>query len=279
MTLFLPLPGVAFPLPEAGIFVTPSEISQGEVSLLTIQKNGETMPKVLWMENKVALAFDKEKDIWFSFVGADLTTEPGSYKLEIDVNNNAHSKIISVLSKDYGARHLTIPEGMVSLKADTLKRVEEESRRMNELFMSSTESPVWSGKWIRPVSGTVVSLFGCKSIINDMERAPHSGIDLKASEGTRVRAANKGKVVLVEDHFFSGLSIVIDHGGGIHSMYFHLSRSFVQVDQFVEKGVVIGLSGSSGRITGPHLHFGIRLNGKRINPVNLMEISERLEKQ
>ena len=122
------------------------------------------------------------------------------------------------------------------------------------------------------------SPFGCRCIINDMERSPHSGVDLKASEGTPVKATNRGIVVLVADHFFSGLSVVIDHGGGMQSMYFHLSEVLVQAGELLEKGTIIGLSGSSGRVTGPHLHFGIRLNGGRVNPIKLIEISRRLER-
>lgn len=128
------------------------------------------------------------------------------------------------------------------------------------------------------MAGTVVSPFGCRCIINGEERSPHSGVDLKAEQGTPVKATNRGKVALVADHFFSGLSVFIDHGGGIQSMYFHLSQVFVQVGQVVEKGTTLGQSGSSGRVTGPHLHFGIRLNGERVNPINLIEISGGLER-
>jgi hypothetical protein len=273
----LQLPAVAFPLPEASISVTPPEIGQGEISLLTMPKNGDILPEVLWMGKNISLLSDNERSIWFSFIGADLTAEPGRYKVEIKDNHTPHYVMMSVFSRDYGVRRLNLPEKMVSLSADTLKRVRRESKRMEEIFSSPAEHPLWSGKWIRPVPGDIVGPFGRKSIINGMKRAPHSGVDFRAAEGTPVKAANRGKVVLVNDHFFSGLSVVIDHGGGIHSMYFHLDYSFVQVDQLIEKGDVIGLSGSTGRATGPHLHFGIRLNGNRINPINLLEISERLE--
>jgi murein DD-endopeptidase MepM/ murein hydrolase activator NlpD len=235
------------------------------------------MPEVLWMGKNIPLIPDNKQGIWFNFIGADLTTEPGRYKLEIKDSNHPQSLIMSVLSKDYGVRRLTLPENMVSLDAETLKRVRKESEQMKEVFSSSVQHPLWCGKWIRPVSGDIVGPFGRKSIINGMKRSPHSGVDFRAAEGTPVKAANRGKVVLADNHFFSGLKIVIDHGGGVYSMYFHLDYSFVQTDQLVEKGDIVGLSGSTGRATGPHLHFGIRLNGNRINPINLMEISERLE--
>ena len=268
--------------PSSGLDInlTPSTIGQGEVALLSIQKLGKDKPKVIWMGEKITFLPDNKNEIWAGFIGVDLTTKPGRYKLKINLtnNNNPHSITVSVLSRDYGIRRLTLPKEMVELDTNTLKRVLEESRRMKELFISSDEYPLWMGRWIRPVQGTVVSPFGCRCIINDMERSPHSGIDLKAAEGAPVKATNRGIVALVENHFFSGLGIVIDHGGGIQSMYFHLSKDFVKVGQLVEKDTIIGLAGSSGRVTGPHLHFGIRLNGGRIDPIKLIEISGVLER-
>jgi len=272
-------PSVVFSLSEADISIVPSEIGQGEIGFLTILKGGDVMPEVSWMGKKISLVHDNEESIWFNFIGADLTTEPGRYKLEISDNHNYHKVMMSVLSKDYGTIRLNLPEKMVSLDAETLKRARKESKRMKEVFSSSAERPHWYGEWLRPVPGKIVGPFGRKSIINNMKRAPHSGVDFRAAKGTPVKATNKGKVVLVNNHFFSGLTAVIDHGGGIHSMYFHLDYSFVNVDQSIEKGDIIGLSGSTGRVTGPHLHFGIRLNGNRVNPLNLIEISKSLEEK
>ena len=276
--LFLLQPVEAFPSSALDITVKPSKIGQGELGLLSIQKTGGAKPKVIWMGKKITLVYDKKNEVLAGFIGADLTTRPGRYKLQISLKNDLHSIIISVLSRDHGIRRLTLPKEMVELDPPTLKRVLKESRRMKELFISSAEYLFWKGSWIRPVPGTVISPFGCRCIINGMERSPHSGVDLKASEGTPVKATNRGIVVLLEDHFFSGLSVVIDHGGGMQSMYFHLSQVLVQVGQLLEKGTIIGLSGSSGRVTGPHLHFGIRLNGGRVDPIKLIEISRRLER-
>ena len=261
------------------ITVTPSRIGQGQVSLLSIKKKGSE-PDVTWMGKKITLVADKKNEVFSGFIGADLTTRPGRYKLKLSRADKNHEHIIpiSVLSRDYGVRRLTLPKEMVELDPRTLKRVMEEIRTVKALFARPAGYSLWGGRWIRPVPGMVVSSFGRRSIINGEERSPHSGVDLKAREGTTVKATNRGKVALVVDHFFSGLSVFIDHGGGIQSMYFHLSKSFVQVGQLVEKGVAIGLSGFSGRATGPHLHFGIRLNGGRVDPMELIEISGGLER-
>jgi len=268
--------------PSSGLDVTltPSTIGQGEVALLSIQKLGKVKPKVIWMGEKITLLSDNKNEAWAGFIGVDLTTKPGRYKMKISLSdsNRPHAITVSVLSRDYGSRSLTLPKEMVELDATTLKRVIEESKTVKGLFISSDTYPLWMGRWIRPVPGMIVSPFGCRCIINGMERSPHSGVDLKAAEGDPIKATNRGIVALVAHLFFSGLSIVIDHGGDIQSMYFHLSKDFVKVGQAVEKGAIIGLAGSSGRVTGPHLHFGIRLNNGRIDPIKLIEISGGLER-
>ena len=268
--------------PSSGLDVTltPSIIGQGEVALLSIQKLGNAKPTVTWMGKKITLLSDNKNTAWAGFIGADLTTKPGRYNINITFSDSTrpHAITVNVLSRDYGSRRLTLPKKMVELDTATLKRVQEESKTVKGLFISSGKNPLWMGKWIRPVPGMIVSPFGCRSIINGMERSPHSGVDLKTAEGDPIKAPNKGTVALVAHHFFSGLSIVIDHGGGIQSMYFHLSKDFVKVGQVVEKGAIIGLAGCSGRVTGPHLHFGIRLNNRRIDPIQLIEISGGLER-
>jgi murein DD-endopeptidase MepM/ murein hydrolase activator NlpD len=180
---------------------------------------------------------------------------------------------------DHGIRRFTVPKEMEALTPAILERVKKESQEMREIFTRCNLQPLWHGRWIRPVQGRIVSPFGCRTIINNLERSPHSGVDLRAAQGTLIKAPNRGQVVLAADHFFGGLSLVIDHGGAIHSMYFHLSDISVSVGQMVEKGDIIGLTGLSGRATGPHLHFGIRLNGERVNPLRLIELSAGLGPQ
>ena len=272
------LPGKAFPEPAEGVTVTPSSIGQGEVGLITVRAKA-LEPDVTWLEKKVALAFSNRDNLWTGFFGADLTTPPGRYKLKIRSTEGGSLEYltVTVLSKDHGTRRITVPREMVELDTETLSRVRKETKAVKEVLARSTVNPLWWGSWERPVPGIVVSPFGCRNIVNDMERSPHSGVDLKAPAGTPIMVTNRGVVVLTANHFFSGKSIIIDHGGGIHSMYFHLNRISVKVGDVVEKGNLIGLTGSSGRVTGPHLHFGIRLDGRRVNPLKLIEVSGILE--
>jgi hypothetical protein len=274
--VFLLSPADALPLTGSDIELHPSAVGQGEVALLTIQKQGRARPEVTWRGKDIAVRLDSSNGMWTAFLGADLTTVPGGYTLQVRCDDELLTRQVTVLSKDHGTRRFTVPKEMEALEPSTLERVREESKVMREIFSVSHDQPLWRGRWITPVPGGIISPFGCRTIINDLERSPHSGVDLKAAEGTSIKAINRGQVVLVVDHFFGGLSIVIDHGGGIHSMYFHLSKASVTAGQAVEKGDLIGFSGSSGRATGPHLHFGIRLNGERVNPLHLIELSQAL---
>lgn len=147
---------------------------------------------------------------------------------------------------------------------------------MKRLWNAPPSPPRWRGPFIRPVTGEVGGSFGRRSIINNQPRASHSGIDLRGKKGTPIKATNSGVVVLTADHFFTGLSVVVDHGGGIQSMYFHMDEIRVQKGQTVSKGHVIGRIGSTGRATGPHLHWGVRVNGARVDPLRLTVVSRQL---
>ena len=272
------LPGKAFPGPAEDVTITPSSIGQGEVGLITVREKA-LEPDVTWLKKKVTLAFSNRDNLWTGFFGADLTTPPGGYKLKISSSEGGDPEYVTVtvLPKDHGTRSITVPREMAELDSETLARVRKEIKAVKEVLAGSTVNTLWWGSWKRPVPGIVVSPFGCRNIVNGMERSPHSGVDLKAPAGTPIKVTNRGIVALAANHFFSGKSIIIDHGGSIHSMYFHLSSISVKVGDVVEKGDSIGLTGSSGRVTGPHLHFGIRLDGRRINPLKLIEISGMLE--
>ncbi|MBW1857600.1 MAG: hypothetical protein JRI42_04895, partial [Deltaproteobacteria bacterium] len=177
--------------PSSGLDVTltPSIIGQGEVALLSIQKLGNAKPTVTWMGKKITLLSDNKNTAWAGFIGADLTTKPGRYNINITFSDSTrpHAITVNVLSRDYGSRRLKLTKKMVELDTATLKRVRKESKTVKGLFLSSGKNPLWMGKWIRPVPGMIVSRFGRRSIINGMERSPHSGVDLKTAEGDPIK--------------------------------------------------------------------------------------------
>ena len=274
------IPGVSkvLSLSSPDIYLSSHNIPQGDLVLIRVKGEKDAPPRVIWLNKEVYLIPNRDETDWFGFLPADLKAKPGRYPLTIETRPSSQKKEIeiAITEKQYGVRRLTLPKKMVDLDADTLKRVRQESGEMKKLWAPPFIEPLWEGPFLRPVQGEVVGPFGRNSIINDQPRSPHSGVDLRAERGTPVRAMNHGKVTLTGDHFFTGLTVVIDHGGGIQSMYFHLDKIMVQKDQQVSKGEVIGLVGSTGRATGPHLHLGVRVNGARIDPLELTAISEHL---
>lgn len=261
------------------VVLSSREIAQGGVEFLSVGLKEGKNPKVIWQGREVRLVFRPEKNMWQGFLGADLRAKPGSDILIVESMPTGGKRLLAleIVKKDWGERRLTLPKKMVDLDAKTLERARRESKVMKKLWQAPADSPLWRGKFLKPVSGKVLGPFGRRSVINNQPRSPHSGVDLRGERGTPVKATNHGKVILVADHFFSGRSVVLDHGGGVQSMYFHLDDITVQKDDMIEKGQVIGHMGSTGRATGPHLHWGIRMNGARVDPISLTGLSRQLE--
>jgi len=254
-------------------------ISQGELAVVKLGlKEGET-PLVRWLDREVSMVPNDQKTTWCGFLAADLKAEPGRYPLLVKVLPGPWEQTfeMTVAKKDRGVRRLKLPKEKVDLDAATLERVKTEAAVMGEVLSAPPASPLWRGRFLSPVEGEIVGSFGQASVINDSPRSPHSGVDLKASLGTPVLAMNHGKVVLVADQFFTGISLVIDHGGAVQSMYFHLDKVLVNQDDQVKKGQVVGLVGSTGRASGPHLHLGVRVNSARVDPLQLTLVSETME--
>jgi len=277
LLVLLPVFGGAAASSGPDIVVSSSRIAQGDSAFVLIRTRGGTEPRALWMGKPLYLVSDREKKNWYGFLGVDLTAEPGAAPLSVEIEPGGERRRLemSILKKDRGVRVLTLPKKMVELDAETLERARRESGIMNKVLGSPPVAPLWRGFFDRPLEGEVVGAFGTRSVINGEARSPHSGVDLRAAAGTPVKSIQKGRVALLADHFFSGKSVVIDHGGAIQSMYFHLEKTMVGEGEEVERGQVIGLVGSTGRSTGPHLHFGMRVNGARVDPMQFIALSEQ----
>jgi len=244
--------------------------------------------QVLWVEvpvtnpnAKVSGIFLKRKIPFFQMtdssfagiIGIDMEDPPGLQELSVNIltqtGTDHLSYTILIIKEQYAIQHLTLPKDKVDLDPKTLKRVQQEKKELAEAFHHIGAHPLWDGPFLEPLNGKVTGVFGSRRIINGQPRRPHSGEDIAAPKGTPVQAINKGTVVKTVNHFFSGKGVVLDHGVGLFSMYFHLSEIAVKSGQNIKKGETLGKVGASGRATGPHLHWGIHLNGSRINPYAL----------
>jgi murein DD-endopeptidase MepM/ murein hydrolase activator NlpD len=264
---------------DLDVYLSSDSISQGDLILIRVKADKGEKVVVKWRGKEISLITNPDGTTWQGFLAADLKEKPGHYKAIVNLSTSGYKKKleIEIVDKDYGMRTLTLPEEMVELDKETLKRVRKESNIINGLWEAPASTPVWGSFFMRPVDGDVIGVFGTGSIINNQPRSPHTGVDLMGEEGTPVKAINDGKVILICDHFFTGKSIFLDHGGQVISMYFHLKEIDVKQDDIVRKGQIIGLVGSTGRVTGPHIHWGIRVNGARINPLSLIDLSRELE--
>ena len=258
----------------------PIQVKQGDIFVMAIQlEEGISFVQGRFLGNAISF-YKNSNDLFEALVGVDLAAPLGTYSLEIEwdqkgVKGTTHlgkrDYVIEVKSGGFGTQTLTLPKKMVDLDQETLDRVHRESERFKELFRLRVEQKLWEGAFVIPAEGPRMGSFGVSRIMNGEARNPHTGEDIGAPLGAPVRATQSGTVVLVGDFYFNGRSVVIAHGLGLFSMYFHLKDIFVKEGQSVKWGEKVATVGQSGRATGPHLHWGVRLNDARVNPFSLME--------
>ena len=169
-------------------------------------------------------------------------------------------------SKAYTSQHLKVPPGKVELSPEDMARYERERAHLAGVIRTFTEEAPSTLAMAQPSPGRRSSSFGLRRYFNRQARNPHGGMDIAAPQGTQVVAACAGRVIDVGDYFFSGRTIVLDHGAGLLSLYAHLSETDARVAQNVLAGAPIAKVGATGRVTGPHLHFSVYLNTTAVDP-------------
>lgn len=211
--------------------------------------------------------------------GIDLDTKPGNHVWRVGVvepgrEPRSAQGIVKILRRDFHVERLTVPNTMVDLDPETERRAVAEGKQLATLYRTITPERIWRGKFTAPVGTTKAGAgFGARRIINGQPRSPHSGNDYSAPKGTPVIAVNAGKVALVGEFFFPGRLVILDHGLGLYTAYFHLDTIAVVEGERVERGQTLGTVGATGRATGPHLHFGAQVAGARIDPTTLLGLS------
>jgi murein DD-endopeptidase MepM/ murein hydrolase activator NlpD len=204
-------------------------------------------------------------------VGIPLNHPLGAANLVYVLSGEDASHSFSVVDKAYTEQHITLQNReMVNPNPEQLARIRGESRRQRALYLQHSDAPPPTAGFIQPLQGRISSLFGHRRFFNGQARNPHSGLDIAAPSGSEIRAPAAAEVTLVDDLYYNGKTIFLDHGQGLITMYCHLSESLVTEGERVEQGEVIGLVGATGRVTGPHLHWSVSLNGYRIDPQSMM---------
>jgi len=250
---------------------------QGQaVQLSQPHEPGLEAVEVRWNEHTIP--YVRRGSEWVTVVGVDLDTRAGEYSASIELSfadgrTASRSDTIEVRSKEFRTTELTVAPGYVELSPENQERAARERREIAAVYATLTPTAHWSEPFAVPIPGVEGGRnFGHRRVFNGQPRAPHSGADLRAATGTEIRAANAGTVVLAKNLFFSGNAVFIDHGLGVFTTYLHLSEISVDVGDTVERGQVLGLAGATGRVTGPHLHWGVRVLDARVDPFSLLSL-------
>lgn len=208
--------------------------------------------------------------LFFSIQGIEYAIVPVPFTKNTTIINS-YCIPIKVNKKDFGESRITIKDtSKVNLSAEDSKRTYKESQLIKSALNTYTTNISPSLNFIKPVNGIISSKYGKQRFINNQPRSPHLALDIAAPEGTKIIAPLAGKVILVGDFFYSGRYLILDHGFGLVSSYSHMSKIHVQKNAYLNQGDIIGEVGSTGRVTGPHLHWSVYLANERINPESLI---------
>ncbi|HEX7127938.1 MAG TPA: M23 family metallopeptidase [Thermodesulfobacteriota bacterium] len=214
-----------------------------------------------------------------ALLGIDMDAPLGDQplRLEATADDGAAAPVtysLEIVSGRFRVQRLRVKRGYVELPPGVLERVRADQAAVARVWATGDPERRWRGRFLAPIEATPSDNFGVRRIFNGQPRAPHNGVDFGAPAGTPVVAPAAGRVALADDLYFSGGTIILDHGAGLFTTYFHLSRLDVRPGDLVRQGQAIGAVGSTGRSTGPHLHWGARLHGARVNPLDLLALPD-----
>ncbi len=263
--------------PSLTVAVKARSIRPGELVLLTVTASKS-------ISDVRARAFDRDwpaypanARTWRVLVGIDLETALRNYSVEIVASDPTGATLrathsLVVVARQFRTRRLTVDPAFVNPPPEALERIARESAELNELWSHPAITKLWMGTFVRPVPDEANSAFGTRSILNGEARSPHSGADFNSATGTPIKAPNAGRVALAGDRYYTGNTVMIDHGLTLFSLFAHLSEVDVKVGDMIVAGDVIGKVGATGRVTGPHLHWSVRLGSARIDPLSLLSV-------
>jgi murein DD-endopeptidase MepM/ murein hydrolase activator NlpD len=222
------------------------------------------------------LAYATSDTTWRAILGIDLDVEIGDHMIAVRADGRGgtarQTHVLTVTAKSFRTRNLTVDNAFVNPPASTQERIAREAAELNRIWRMVGPAPLWTGAFLSPVPHEANSAFGTRSVFNGQPRSPHGGADFLSPSGTPVKSPGAGIVRLAGDLYYTGGTVVVDHGLGLISLFAHLSAVDVKADDRVEAGQVLGKVGATGRVTGAHLHWTLRVNGTRVDPLSLLEV-------
>ena len=222
----------------------------------------------------------KEEGIYCALIGMPYRTKPGLSVVKLqwsEKGENYTEQIpLKVIAGTYKTDVLKVDSRRVNPNQKDRERAQRERQELNHIYASGSKARLWGGLFQLPVEKEITSPFGNKRVFNGQLKSYHNGVDFRAAEGTPAFAANSGLVRMAKNLFYSGNVAVIDHGTGIFTIYAHLDKLKVAAGQQIEKGQLIGLTGATGRVSGPHLHWGVKVTGTAVNPMQFIDVVSTL---
>ena len=274
LTLPIASPSAARP-PRSAVTLTPARVEVGSPELIHVQA-AATHVQGEWLGHRIVFFQTRPGQEWTALAGVDVEAHTGPSQLHITALTPAGEKDLSlditILPAHYRTGTLSVAPRFVQPSPEAQKEIEAEQKLKQQVFAASAPQPLWRGRFRAPVPAAATDSFGTRRMFNGKLASIHKGADFHAAMGTPVRAANSGTVVLARPLYFEGNCVVIDHGLGIYTLSMHFSRIDVKEGQRVQAGEVLGLSGATGRVTGPHLHWAVRWQDAYLDPIKLLKL-------
>jgi murein DD-endopeptidase MepM/ murein hydrolase activator NlpD len=242
--------------------------------MLTIVVSPGTTKVSVHAFHRDAIPFRLDDHRWRALLGIDLDTVPGTYPVRIEAGGEGEHTVydLVVRPRRFRTRRLSVDPEFVNPPRSAQARIDREAALLNEVRSHSSAERLWTQPFVRPVPDAATSAFGTRSVFNGAPRNPHGGADFMSPPGAPVQAPNAGRVVIARDLYFSGNTVLIDHGLGLFSMLAHLSAFDVHEGDRVTAGQIVGRVGATGRVTGPHLHWGVTADGARVDPLSVLAL-------
>lgn len=244
----------------------------GGVAVIALPEKSETAPQVIFNGARVWTV--REGNDWKAIVGVPLSAKPGTQKLLVDGREEA----FTLRDKKYPVQKLTLNKAMVDPPQEVMARIERESKHLVGVRSTFSARADASANFVLPALGRLSSRYGVARVLNGQPRSPHAGLDVAIPTGTPITAPADGVVLDADDYYFCGKTLFIDHGNGLITMHCHLSEFVAKVGDPVKQGQRVGLSGATGRATGPHLHWSVYLNGVSVEPELFVNLGDKSKK-
>ena len=267
---------------DNAVHLSATDVASGQAALIEIDLNqmgtAASGLKAKFGDQSIVLIQHpiKARGIYVGLVGIPLSAKPEKAAIQLEWTNAAGSQTarvpLGIIDGNYKRESLNVNARHVTLSKKNLARVKQEKKEIRRIFASSSDARQWFGDFIKPMASETTSPFGTQRLFNNQHRSYHRGTDFRAKVGTPVYASNSGVVRMAKNLFYSGNLVIVDHGMNIFTLYAHLSKIQVNQGQIIARGQQIGLSGATGRVSGPHLHWGVKVNGVYVDPLQFLTI-------